>query len=157
MEIVHQLGELFLAAVPTVIFVFLFYIFLRWSFFGPITRVMAERHARIEGARRYAESVHATAQEKARAYQETLRKTRAEIFGEQEAARRAALEERSAAIQKARSHANDEIQMAKKRIAAEIEAARGELAASGQQLAEQIVRSILEQQPLNPRPAGEAR
>jgi F0F1-type ATP synthase membrane subunit b/b' len=47
--------------------------------------------------------------------------------------------------------------MAKKRIAAEIEAARGELAASGQQLAEQIVRSILEQQPLNPRPAGEAR
>jgi F0F1-type ATP synthase membrane subunit b/b' len=156
-EIVHQLGELFLAAVPTVIFVFLFYIFLRWSFFGPITRVMAERHARIEGARRYAESVRAAAQEKLRAYQETLRKTRTEIFTEQEAARRLALEERSAAIQKARSHANDEIQMAKKRIAAEIEAARGEIAASGQELAEQIVHAILEQRPLNPRPAGEAR
>ena len=61
MEILHQLGELFLAAVPTAVFVLIFYFFLRWSFFGPITRVMAERHASIEGARRYAESVRAAA------------------------------------------------------------------------------------------------
>ncbi len=157
MEIVHQLGELFLDAVPTVIFVFLFYLFTRWSFFGPITRVMAQRHANIEGARRYAESVQAAAKEKSRAYQETLRKTRSEIFAEQEAARRTVLEERSATVQKARSHANDEIQMARKRMAVEIDAARGEIAASGQQLAEQIVHAILERQPLNPQPAGETR
>jgi F-type H+-transporting ATPase subunit b len=156
MEIIHQLGDLFLAAVPTVIFVFLFYFFLRWSFFGPITRVMAQRHANIEGARRYAESVQAAAREKSRAYQETLRKTRAGIFAEQEAARRTVLEERSAMVQKARSHANDEIQIARKRVAVEIEAARGEIGASGQQLAEQIVRMILERQPLNPQPAGES-
>ena len=74
MEILHQLGELFLAAVPTAVFVLIFYFFLRWSFFGPITRVMAERHASIEGARRYAESVRAAAQEKNKTYQETLRK-----------------------------------------------------------------------------------
>ena len=154
MEILHQLGELFLAAVPTAVFVLIFYIFLRWSFFGPITRVMAERHARIEGARRYAESVRAAAQEKNKTYQETLRKARGEIFAEQEAARRKALDERSAAIQKARSHANEEIHAAKMRIAVEIEAARGELAASGNQLAEQIVRAIFERQPS---PAGEAR
>ena len=155
MEILHQLGDLFLAAVPTVIFVFLFYFFLRWSFFGPITRVMEQRHANIEGARRYAESVHAAAQEKSRTYQETLRKTRAEIFAEQEAARRAVLEERNAAVQKARSLANDEIQLAKKRVVVEIEEARDELAASGQELAEEIVRSILDRQPFSP--ASEAR
>ena len=38
-QIAGQLGQLFLAAVPTVIIVFLFYFFLKWSFFGPIERV----------------------------------------------------------------------------------------------------------------------
>ena len=56
MEIVNQLGELFLAAVPTVIIVFLFYLFMRWSFFKPMQRVLAERHKRAEGARTEAEA-----------------------------------------------------------------------------------------------------
>ena len=43
MEILHQLGELFLEAVPTVVIVFLFYFFLRWAFFAPIQKAMAER------------------------------------------------------------------------------------------------------------------
>src|SRR5438309_1815052 len=49
MDILKQLGDLFLAAVPTAIIVFLFYLFLRWSFFTPIARVVAERARRIEG------------------------------------------------------------------------------------------------------------
>ena len=47
-QIVTQLGQLFLAAVPTVIIVFLFYLFLKWSFFGTIERVLHERAAKIE-------------------------------------------------------------------------------------------------------------
>ena len=62
MEIFSQLGELFLAAVPTVIVVFLFYLFLKWSFFGPIERVLHERAARIEGAQKEREAFHAAAQ-----------------------------------------------------------------------------------------------
>ena len=49
-EIVHQLGELFLQAVPTVLIVFLFYLILRSVFFAPLLRVMAERDARTSGA-----------------------------------------------------------------------------------------------------------
>ena len=49
--ILNQLGDLFLSAVPTVIIVLLFYFFMRWSFFGPIQRVLSERHKRAEGAR----------------------------------------------------------------------------------------------------------
>ena len=63
MDLVHQLGQLFLAAVPTVVIVFLFYFFLRWSFFNPISRVLAERRARIEGSRRAAEASRHQAQE----------------------------------------------------------------------------------------------
>jgi len=156
MEILKQLGDLFLAAVPTAIIVFLFYLFLRWSFFGPIERVVAERSKRIEGARREAEELRKTVHEKSRAYQEVLRNARAELFREQEAARRVALDERGKAIQQARQLANEEVQIAKKRIRAEIETARAELEISSTHLAEEIARTILQpQRQMHPRPAGE--
>src|SRR3970282_1746235 len=98
MDLLQQLGDLFLAAVPTAILVFLFYFFLRWSFFGPLLKVLAERQARIEGSRKEAESLAAAAQEKQRAYREALRKARAEVFAEQESARRLVLEERGQLI-----------------------------------------------------------
>jgi F0F1-type ATP synthase membrane subunit b/b' len=143
MGLIDQLSGLFLAAVPTVIVVFLFFLFLRWSFFGPIERVLHERASRIEGARKDRDSLHAAAQEKDRAYREALRKARAEIFTEQEAARRVALDERSAVVQQARAAANEEIHAARTRIAAEREAARNELEASSRQLAEQIASAVL--------------
>src|SRR5579863_5623288 len=95
MEIVHTLGELFLEAVPTVIIVFLFYLLLRSTFFVPLMRVMEERSARTEGARREAEASQAAAREKVRAYEEALRKARAAVYAEQDVARRAILEERA--------------------------------------------------------------
>lgn len=153
MEILKQLGDLFLAATPTAIIVFLFYLFLRWSFFNPISRVVAERENRIEGARHQAQELRRNAQEKTRAYQDALRKARAELFGQQEAARRTALDERGAALQQARLRANEEIQAAKRRIRAEIDAARAELESSSSQLAGEIARVILEGEP---RTAGEA-
>jgi F-type H+-transporting ATPase subunit b len=150
MELLHQLGELFLAAVPTAIIVFLFFFFLRWSFFGPLLKVLAERQARIEGSRKEAETLAAETQEKQRAYREALRKARAEIFAEQESARRVVLDERGQVIRQARGRAGEEVQAAKSRLAAEIEAARKSLDASGQELAEEVARAILE-------PAGGAR
>jgi F-type H+-transporting ATPase subunit b len=146
MEILKQLGDLFLAAIPTAVIVFFFYLFLRWSFFGPIEHVVAERSRGIEGARREAEGLH----------KEALRNARADIFREQEGIRRAALDERGKAILQARQLATEEIQEAKSRIRAEIDAARTELELSSTQLAEEIARTILEpQRPMHPRPAGE--
>ena len=150
MDLLHQLGDLFLAAVPTAILVSFFYFFLRWSFFGPLLKVLADRQARIEGARKDAESLAAAAQEKQRAYREALRKARAEVFAEQESARRVVLEERGKLIRQARSRAGEEVQAAKARLANEVEAARKALETSGQQLAEEVARAILE-------PAGGAR
>lgn len=156
MEILKQLGDLFLAAAPTAVIVFLFYLFLRRSFFGPIERVVEERGRRIEGARREAGELRKSAQEKNRAYQEALRKARAELFREQEAARRVALDERGASLQQARQRANEAIQEAKGRIRTEIQAARAELETSSTQLAEEIARTILDpQRQMHPRPAGE--
>jgi F-type H+-transporting ATPase subunit b len=149
-EILNQLGDLFLSAVPTVILVFLFYLFLRWSFFGPLERVLSERHKRAAGARQEAEAKRVSVQEKLRAYDEALRRARGEIFAEQETARRRVLEERQAAVNAARTAAQQELQAAKKALDAEVEAARVQLEQSSGALASEIAESILAGSPSSP-------
>ncbi len=161
MEILQQLGELFLQAVPTVLIVFLFYLFLRTNFFGPLERVLAERRARTEGARRAAEASQAAAQEKIRAYQEALKKARGEIYAEQESARRVVLEERAALIRDTRSRTNDQIRTAKERISAELATARAAVEKEVQALGREIARAILQRRPPGsptmPQPTSETR
>jgi F0F1-type ATP synthase membrane subunit b/b' len=158
-QILNQLGDLFLSAVPTVIIVFLFYFFLRWSFFTPMQRVLDERHKRADGARHDAEVSRAAVQEKLRTYNDVLKKTRAEIFTEQETVRRRVLDERQATITAARTAAQNELQAAKQALAAEVQAVRGQLEQSGAVLADEIADAILAGTPSGsegPR-SGEAR
>jgi F0F1-type ATP synthase membrane subunit b/b' len=155
MEIVHQLGELFLQAVPTVLIVFLFYLFLRANFFKPLERVMAERRERTIGAQRAAEASQAAAAEKVRAYQEALKKARGEIYARQETARQKMLEERTARIRESRERASGEVRAEKGRISRELAAARTDLETAIAQLGGEIARAILERRP--PQPARGAR
>ena len=150
MEIFPQLGKLLLQAVPTIILVFLFFLFLRANFFKPMKGVLAERSARIEGVHRSADATLAAAQEKFRAYQEALKKARAEIYAEQEAIRRSVLDERAALIREARSRANEQVRVAKERIATELAVARAELERESEALAGEVVRAILERPPVGP-------
>src|SRR5262245_15569071 len=144
MELLHQLGDLFLSAVPTAILLFIFYLILRGLFFKPLLQVMAKREALITGSRKESESLAVAVEEKKRAYREGLRKARAEVFAEQEAARRVALDERAKVVREARSRASEEVHAAKARLAAEIDDARKSLDASGQELAEEVARAVLE-------------
>ena len=150
MEIVNQLGELFLSAVPTVIIVFLFYLFMRWSFFEPMARVFSERHKRAEGARSEAESTLVAAHEKERSYSDTVKKARGEIFVEQEAQRRRTLDQRQATITAARTTAQTALQEAKKEIAAEVKAARVQMERSSGDLANEIAEAVLAGRPSGP-------
>lgn len=153
MEILNQLGDLFVSAVPTVILVFIFYLFLRWSFFGPLDRILTERHARAQGAQQQAEASRLATHEKTRIYQDALRKARTEIFSEQEAARHRALDERQATVQAARLDSQQNLQAAKQALAQDLEGLRGQLAQSREVLAAEIATAILTPPP----PGGEAR
>lgn len=154
MELLQQIGEFVLQALPTVILVFLFYVFLKANLFRPLEKVMAERSARIEGARKEAETSQAAAQEKARAYQEALKKARADVYAEQDAARRTVLEERAALVRSTRNRANEKIRAAKDTIAKEVTTARAQLEKECHALGEEIARTILERRPPT-LPAGE--
>jgi F0F1-type ATP synthase membrane subunit b/b' len=147
MDILQQLGELFLQAVPTVIIVFLFYLFLRSAFFKPIEHALDERNRRIEGARAEAAAAQAAAKQELDAYNEALKKARGEIYLEQEAARQAAIDERAKLLKAMRNRSQETVQAAKQRITAEFEAARAQLESQTPELASQIARMILEKPP----------
>jgi F-type H+-transporting ATPase subunit b len=153
-EIVHQLGELFLQAVPTVLIVLAFYLMLRALFFKPLLAVMAEREARTAGARQAAAAAGAAAAEKVKQYQEALKKARAQVYSEQEAARMKLLDERAALLKEARNRAAAEVAAGKERVGKELAAARRDIEASVGQLAAEIARRVLQ---VAPRPGGPAR
>ncbi len=156
-EIVHQLGELFLQAVPTVLILIAFYLILRVLFFKPLLKVMAERDARTSGARKAAESAQAAAAEKVKQYQEALKQARAKMYAEQEAERKKLLDERAALLKDQRSKAAGEVAKAKQRVANELGAARREMEATVAQLSAEIARRVLQTtppRPTNPPPTG---
>jgi F-type H+-transporting ATPase subunit b len=147
MDILHQLGELFLDAVPTVVIVLLFYFFLRWAFFKPIEKVMAKRKALIEGARAEAAAAETDAKKALESYDEAMNKAWAEIYAGQQAARHAVLEERARLVKEVRARAQQEVDAAKGRIAGELEAARAEIEKATPELGKDIARVILQSPP----------
>jgi F-type H+-transporting ATPase subunit b len=155
-EIVHQLGELFLQAVPTVLIVLVFYMVLRFLFFKPLLAVMAERDARTSGAQKASEAARAAAAEKVNQHQDALNKARAQVYAEQEASRKKLLDERATQLKDARARAGTEVAVAKERIARELGDARREIEASASQLAAEIARRVL-QAPRPGSPLREAR
>jgi F-type H+-transporting ATPase subunit b len=155
--IVHQLGELFLQAVPTVLIILLFYFILRALFFKPLLAVMAERDSRTVGAEKAAEAAQAAAAKRVKQYQEALKQARGQVYAEQEAARKKLVDERAAQIKDARTRAAGEVSGAKARIATELAAARRDVEATVAQLSAEIARRILETPPRPGAPAREAR
>lgn len=142
-DLVHQIGELFLRAVPVAILVLLFYFIMRSIFFQPLLKVMAERAARTAGAQKAAEAAQAAAIAKEREYEEALKHARAKVYAEQEADRKKLMEERAAILKDARGKADAEVKAAKDRVAGEFAAARKDIESTTAQLAAEIARRIL--------------
>ena len=158
MEIIlGQLVELLLQAVPTVILVFLFHLFLKVNFFRPLERVLAERNAMTEGARKSAEKGQAEAKGRAHTYDEALRKARIAIYAEQEAARRAMLEERLVLLRGSRNRAMGEVRAARERIEDELQRARREIEKESAKLGVELARAMLERTPRGGTTPGIAR
>jgi F-type H+-transporting ATPase subunit b len=154
MDILHQLGELFLQAVPTVLIILVFYGLMRFLFFQPLLKVMTERDARTVGARKAAESAQAAAGEKVQRYHHALREARGKVYAEQEAGRKKLLEERAVKLKDARAKAAVQVGQGKERVAKELTAALHDVERTVPQLSAEIAQQLL-QAPL--RPPSEAR
>jgi F-type H+-transporting ATPase subunit b len=157
LTLVHELGELFLKAVPVAVVVVILYFFLRSLFFKPILKIMTEREARTRGAQKSADAALAAAAEKLRQYQEALRQAKVKIYAEQEAERKKLLDGRAAALKDARAKSSANVASAKQRIAAELEAAKKEVEETSSQLAVDIANRALQLVPEPTSPLRELR
>jgi len=149
-QTLHQLGELLLGAVPTVILLTLLFALYATIVHKPLQRVLQERRRKSEGAMEKSRADISVAEARTAEYEQGLREARATVFRAQEARRQAALQARSRAIAEARKRAQAQVQAAKADIQKDRGAAQAALQAEGESLAQEIVRRVLE-------PAGAGR
>jgi len=143
-ETLHQLGELLLGAVPTVILLALLYGLYRRIVHAPLHRVIDERRAKTEGAVEKSRADIAAAEARTAEYEQRLREARAAVFRVQEARRQAALQSRSHAVNETRTKAQEQVQAAKQGIEKDRAAAERGLQADAASLAQEIVRRVLQ-------------
>jgi len=142
-EILAQLGGFLLGSIPTIIFLVLIYASYSVLAHKPLVRVLAERHARTEGAMERARADIAAAEARTAEYEQRLREARLAMFKRQEARRQQAVEARAAAVADARAHARSQIDKAKAGIEREKLAAQAALGAESVRLAAEIIRTVL--------------
>lgn len=142
-ETLRQLGELLLGSIPTIIMLVLLYAIYSVVVHKPLSRVLAERRAKTEGAVEKARTDIAAAEAKTSEYEQRLRDARLALFKSQEAGRQVALQARSQAVAAARAKAQDQVKQAREAIEREKIAAQEGLQSESARLAAEIVRTVL--------------
>jgi len=148
-----QLRELLLGSIPTIILFLFLYGLYTFIVHKPLARVLAERHARTQGAIEKARNDIASAEARTAEYEQRLRDARLALFKAQEARRAKAAEARTQAVAEARKSAQTQIERARGVIDQEKTAAMASLEGEAGRLANEIIRTVLEPA-LTPASAG---
>ncbi len=143
-QTLHQLGELLLGAVPTVILLALLYALYTVIVHKPLRRVLEERRSKTEGAIEKSKADIAAADARTSEYEQRLREARAALFRTQEAKRQAALQARAQVVSQTRARTQSQVQAAKAEIEKDSIAAQQGLQAEAAALAKEIVRRVLQ-------------
>ena len=150
MEILRQLGELLLGAIPTVVLLFALYGLYHFIVHKPLEAMLAERRKRTQGAIEQARADIAVAAQRATEYETRLREAQLAVFKALDNRRKQATEARAAAVAEARQRAQHQIALAKADIQKDVNAARATLQTDSDRMANQIIHSILQSAGLGP-------
>jgi F-type H+-transporting ATPase subunit b len=142
-DILQQLEQLLVAAIPTAILFIVLVLCYQFLVQTPLTAVLAKRRALTEGAMEDARKAVALAEAKAAEYDERLRQARAEAFKAREQRIRQWNAERDAALDTARKSAGEKVRQSRSALEAEAAAARETIQASVAELANQAARAVL--------------
>jgi F-type H+-transporting ATPase subunit b len=142
-ETLRQLGGLLLGSIPTIILLLVLYGAYTLIVHRPLAQVLAERHAKTEGAIEKARADVAAAEARTAEYEQRLREARTAVFRSQEARRQTALQARAAALTTARDKAQEQVQQARAGIEKDKTAAQESLQADSARLAGEIIRRVL--------------
>ena len=142
-DIMQQLGELLVGAIPTALLFIVLVFAYQFLVQGPLTAVLAQRRALTEGAMDDARKAVAQAEAKAQEYAERLRQARADVYKLREQRVKQWSAERDAALDAARKAASQKVRQVKAELEAETAAARQAIQASAAELAGLAVRAVL--------------
>lgn len=143
MEIFRQVGELLLFSIPTIICLLVVWWAYRVLVYNKLQQILAERHARTEGAIQQAKAAIVSAEQRTAEYEQKLREARAQIYAVQENYRNRIMQRRAEAIAEARKHSDEMIKNARHQVEQEKLSAQSGLQKQAETLADQIIESIL--------------
>jgi F-type H+-transporting ATPase subunit b len=139
----HALGGILLRAVPTFLLVVLLHFYLKSVFFKPLEKVLKERYAATEGARKLAEASLEKAAAKTAEYEAALRAARAEVYKAQENTFKQLQDEQAAQIAQARANSERLVDEARAQLEKDVAGAKTSLRGDSEVLAGRIADSIL--------------
>lgn len=142
-QTLHQLGELLLGSIPTILIFLVLHLTLRRVLYRPLQGVLAARTERIEGRLENARQQFQLAEEKLKQYEASLRQARQENYHRIDERRRAALTECQQVLDEARRQAADAVVAAREEIAADSARARAQLQAEVETLATEVAAAVL--------------
>ena len=140
----HQLGAILLAAVPTFLLVILLNFYLKAVFFKPLANVLKQRYDVTEGAKKNARESLERAAQKTAEYESAIRAARANIYQAQEQLHKQLAEKEAAELAAARERTEAVVKQAKQDLDGDIEIAKRQIAMDSDRLADQITESILQ-------------
>jgi len=143
-ETLRQIGELLLGSIPTVVLFLLLYGLYTLLVHQPLTRVLAQRRERTQGAIERARFEVASAEARTAEYERRLRQARLDILKAQEARRAQAAQERAQRLAEARNSAKAEVEKARADLEQDKQAAKVSLEQEAARLATDIIRTALE-------------
>ncbi|WP_260704500.1 F0F1 ATP synthase subunit B family protein [Edaphobacter flagellatus] len=141
--ILKQLGELVLGAVPTMVLFILLVIAYGVLVRRPLVHALADRRARTVGAVEQAKGAIAAAEAETSAYEEKLRKAKAEIFEARERKLKQWNDERDAALEQARQASQEKVRAAKQGIDQSVSDARAHIESSSADLSSRVLSAVL--------------
>jgi F-type H+-transporting ATPase subunit b len=142
-QTLHQLGQILLGSIPTIIIFLILHFYLRSALYGPLQRTMQTRWARTEGKFETARQKISEAEAKTAGYEEAIRNARAEAYRMIDERRKHAMEQRSGLLARAREEAQQALNAARTQIAADTVEVKKRLRDEAQAMAEEIVEAVL--------------
>ncbi len=142
-SLVDQVVQLLVGAIPTAILFIVLVLCYQFLVQRPLTKTLAERRARTDGAIETARANVAAADAKTADYEQRLREAKLALYKAQEQRRQQALEQRAKAVAAARAAAEAQIRSAKQAMEQDVAAAKQRLRGDAEALSNEVIRTVL--------------
>lgn len=142
-QTLHQLGELLLGSIPTILIFVVLHLALRRVLYAPLQRTLQARTDRIEGRIEAARQQFQRAEEKLAQYEAMLREARHANYRRIEERRQAALAECQQVLDEARRQSGEAVSAAREQLVSDSARVRAQLQSEVETLAGEVAASVL--------------